>query len=194
MRLLRVSASIAAVVLSVGSSVFAKDNSTDELKRVCVAVVANASTTSALVEQMTERLVKSLKQDKVDAVGMNSRTTTHYPLEFSKANGEESRQKQCDYILLSQVRDPRQHPFEPRLPEISIGGPVPSTDASNSSPIAQPNLQVAFALFHSGRFKPIVETYVLDRPGPNAANTLWLAMDREANRVRSELKKARLPE
>jgi hypothetical protein len=53
---------------------------------------------------------------------------------------------------------------------------------------------VAFALFQSGRFKPIVDTYVLDRPGPNAANTLWLAMDTEANRVRSELKKARLPE
>lgn len=183
-----------AVALSGAFSLFAKDNSTEQSKTVCVAVVANASTISAFVEQMTERLVKSLKEDKVDAVGMNSRTTTHYPLEFSKANGEESRQKQCDYILLSQIRDPRQHPFEPRLPEISIGGPVPSTDASNSSPIAKPNVQVAFALFQSGRFKPIVETYVLDRPGPNAANTLWLAMDTEANRVRSELKKARLPE
>ncbi|HKU22589.1 MAG TPA: hypothetical protein VJQ50_16355 [Terriglobales bacterium] len=183
-----------AVALSGAFSLFAKDNSTEQSKTVCVAVVANASTISAFVEQMTERLVKSLKEDKVDAVGMNSRTTTHYPLEFSKANGEESRQKQCDYILLSQIRDPRQHPFEPRLPEISIGGPVPSTDASNSSPIAKPNVQVAFALFQSGRFKPIVDTYVLDRPGPNAANTLWLAMDTEANRVRSELKKVRLPE
>ncbi|HLX75517.1 MAG TPA: hypothetical protein VKR26_12300 [Terriglobales bacterium] len=194
MRLLLVLAAIAAVVLSLPVPAAAKDKSTDDSKKVCVAVVANASTTSAFVEQMTERLLKSLKQDKVDAVGMDSRTTTHYPLEFSKENGEESRQKQCDYILLSQIRDPRQHPFEPRLPEISIGGPVPSTDASDPSASARPNLQVAFALFHSGRFKPIVETYVLDRPGPNAADTLWLAMDREANRVRSELKKARLPE
>ena len=183
-----------AVALSGAFSLFAKDNSTEQSKTVCVAVVANASTISAFVEQMTERLVKSLKEDKVDAVGMNSRTTTHYPLEFSKANGEESRQKQCDYILLSQIRDPRQHPFEPRLPEISIGGPVPSTDASNSSPIAKPNVQVAFALFQSGRFKPIVDTYVLDRPGPNPANTLWLAMDTEANRGRSGLKKAPLPQ
>jgi len=194
MRLLLVLAASAAVVLSLPFPAVAKDKSTDDSKKVCVAVVANASTTSAFVEQMTERLLKSLKQDKVDAVGMDSRTTTHYPLEFSKENGEESRQKQCDYILLSQIRDPRQHPFEPRLPEISIGGPVPSTDASDPSASARPNLQVAFALFHSGRFKPIVETYVLDRPGPNAADTLWLAMDREANRVRSELKKARLPE
>ena len=192
MPLLRV-ALPAAFVLALVSAVAAKDKNSLPQGKVCVAVVADASTTSASVQQMTERLVKSLKQDKVDAVGMDSRTTTAYPLRFSKDNGEESQQKGCDYILLTQLRDPREHPWEPHLPEISIGGPVPSTDAADEGP-AGPNLHVAFALFHSGRFEPVLDTYVLDRPGTNVATRFWHAMDMEANRIRSELKKKHPPE
>jgi hypothetical protein len=143
----------AAISLVLISAVAAKDKSSLPQGKVCVAVVADASTTSASVEQMSARLVRSLKQDKVDALGMDSRTTMQYPLRFSKDNGEESQQKGCDYILLTQLRDPREHPWEPHLPEISIGGPVPSTDAADEGP-AGPNLHVAFALFHSGRFEP----------------------------------------
>lgn len=185
---------VAAVVLALLPTVAAKDKSSLPQGKVCVAVVADASTTSASPEQMTERLVKSLKQVKVDAVGMDSRTTTAYPLRFSKDNGEESQQKECDYILLTQLRDPREHPWEPHLPEISIGGPVPSTDASDQTAEAGPNLQVAFALFRSGRFEPVVDTYVLDRTGTTVATRFWHAMDMEANRIRSELKKKHPPE
>lgn len=193
MSLLRVSFP-AAIVLVLVFPVAAKEKSSTPQGKVCVALVANASTTSAFVEQMTERLVKSLKQDKVDAVGMDSRTTMQYPLRFSHDNGEESQQKGCDYILLTQLRDPREHPWEPHLPEISIGGPVPSTDASDETAEAGPNLQVTFALFRSGRFEPLVDTSVLDRTGTTVATRFWHAMDMEANRIRSELKKKHLPE
>ncbi len=43
--------------------------------KVCVATVGNASTTSAFVERMTDRLTTSLKQNKINAVTMDSRTT-----------------------------------------------------------------------------------------------------------------------
>lgn len=51
---------------------------------------------------------------------MDSGTTDKHPLELSTDNGEEVKQKKCDYVLLSQIRDPRQHPLEPQPPEISI--------------------------------------------------------------------------
>jgi hypothetical protein len=51
------------------------------------------------------------------------------------------------------------------------------------------NLQVAFALFRIGRFKPVLDTVVLERPSANASDTFLPAMDHEANRVSHELKK-----
>jgi hypothetical protein len=162
--------------------------------KVCVASVANASTTSAFVERMTERLTRSLKQNKINAVTMDSRTTEKHPLELSSDNGEEAQQKECDYILLSQIRDPRQHPLEPQPPQISIGGRVPSVDASDpmggsSGPVYRENLEVAVALFRMGRYKPVLDTYVLERPSSSVSDTLLTAMDHEANRVDHELKK-----
>lgn len=117
-----------------------------------------------------------------------------HPLELTTENGEEAKQKECDYVLLSQIRDPRQHPFEPQMPEISIGGRVPSVDASDpmggsSGPVYRQNLQVAFALFRIGRLKPILDTVVLERPSANVSDTLLPAMDHEANRVGHELRK-----
>jgi len=162
--------------------------------KVCVANLLNASTTSADGDRLTERLTRSLKQNKINAVMMDSRTTNKHPLELSIETGEEAKQKECDYVLLSQIRDPRQHPLEPRPPEISIGGRVPSVDASNplggsSGPVYRENLQVDFALFQVGLFKPVLDTYVLERPSANVSDTLLPAMDREANRVGHELKK-----
>jgi hypothetical protein len=162
--------------------------------KVCVANLLNASTTSADGDRLTERLTRSLKQNKINAVMMDSRTTNKHPLELSIENGEEAKQKECDYVLLSQIRDPRQHPLEPRPPEISIGGRVPSVDASNplggsSGPVYRENLQVDFALFQVGLFKPVLDTYVLERPSANVSDTLLPAMDHEANRVGHELKK-----
>jgi hypothetical protein len=162
--------------------------------KVCVATVGNASTTPALVERMTDRLTKSLKQNKINAVTMDSQTTNKHPLELSIENGQEAKRAECDYVLLSQIRDPRQHPFEPHLPEISIGGRVPSVDASDplggsSGPVYRENLQVAFALFRIGRFKPVLDTVVLESPSADVSDTLLPAMDHEANRVGHELKK-----
>jgi hypothetical protein len=162
--------------------------------KVCVATVGNTSTTSAFVERLTERLTKSLQQNKIDAVTMDSPTTEKYPSGLSTDNGEEAKQKDCDYVLLSQIRDPRQHPLEPRLPEISIGGRVPSVDASDplggsSGPVHRENLDVVFALFRIGRFKPVLDAVALERPSTNVSDTLLPAMDREANRVGHELKK-----
>jgi len=97
-------------------------------------------------------------------------------------------------VLLSQIRDPKQHPFEPHSPQISIGGHVPSVDASDplagsSGPVYRDNLEVAVALFRIGRFKPVLDTYILERGSSSVSNTLLSAMDHEANRVDHELKK-----
>jgi hypothetical protein len=67
-------------------------------------------------------------------------------------------------------------------------------DASNplggsSGPVYRENLQVDFALFQVGLFKPVLDTYVLERPSANVSDTLLPAMDHEANRVGHELKK-----
>jgi hypothetical protein len=160
-----------------------------KVAKVCVATVANASTTSAFAERMTVRLANRLGENKVDAVKMDSRTTTQRKLQPTRENGEESRKKECDYILLTQIVDPRAHPLEPRLPEISIGGRVPSVDASDSRPVSRENLQISFALFLAGRFKPVLDTLLYDRPSANVSDTLEMAMDREANNVSDELKK-----
>ena len=188
-------------LLPVTSSLAAQEVSSQTSRgaRLCVATVGNASTTSAFVERLTERLTKSLKQNKVNAVTMKSPTRDKHPLALSPDNGEEAKQKECDYILLSQVRDPRQHPFEQQPPEITIGGRVPSVDASDplggsSGPVYRENLQVDFALFQLGRFKPLLATYVLERPARNVSDTLLPAMDHEANRVAGEWRKKRLPE
>lgn len=198
MSLLRVAVVVPTIVL-LTASLFAQDKNAAPEGKVCVATVGNASTTSAFVEHMTERLVRSLKQDRVEAFGMRSRTSNHYPLQPSQANGQESGQKECKFILLTQVRDPGQHPLERRVPEISIGGRVPSTDASDpmggsSGPVHRANLHVAFALFRVGRAEAVVDTYVMDRPAANVSDTLLEAMDREASRVSSEMKKVLLPE
>jgi hypothetical protein len=162
--------------------------------KVCVATVGNVSAVKAFVERMTERLIRSLKDNKINAVTMDSQTTNKHPLELSTENGQEAKEKECDYVLLSQIRDPRQHPFEPHAPEISVGGRVPSVDASDplggsSGPVYRENLQVAFALFRIGRFKPVLDTVVLERPSANVSDSLLPAMDHEANRVSHELKK-----
>ena len=162
--------------------------------KVCVATIGNASTSSVLVERLTERLKKGLIQNKINVVSMESPTTDKHPLQLTTDNGEESKQKECDYVLLSQIRDLRQHPLEPQPPEISIGGRVPSVDASDplggsSGPVYRENLQVDFALFQVGRFKPVLDTYVLERPSANVADSLLPALDHEANRVGHEFKK-----
>jgi hypothetical protein len=162
--------------------------------KVCVATVSNVSSRSALVDRLTERLSKSLKDNKINALAMDSSTTTDRKLHPTAENGDEAKRKECDYILLTQIVDPKANPYEPQIPPISIGGRVPSTDASDplggsSGPIYRDNLQISFALFRTDRFKPVLDAAILAQPSGNVSDNLLSTMDRESNRIGHELKK-----
>jgi len=162
--------------------------------KVCVATVSNMSARAALEDRLTERLSKNLRDDKISAVTMDSSTTTDHKLHPTRENGEEAKSRECDYILLTQIANPKTRPFDPQSPQISIGGKVPSVDASDplggsSGPVYRDNLQVSFALFPMERFKPVLDTVIMAQPSGNASDNLLRAMDRESNRVGHELKK-----
>jgi len=89
------------------------------------------SARAALVDRLTERVSKDLRDDKINALTMDSSTTTDHKLRPTRENGEEAKSKDCDYILLTQIVDPKTRPFDPQSPQISIGGKVPSIDASD---------------------------------------------------------------
>ena len=132
------------------------------------------------------------KQDqrRDDGVQYDYATPASAPLE----NGEESKDKECDYVLLTQIVDPKAHPLDPQMPQISIGGKVPSVDASDppsgsSGPGYRDNLQISFVLFRSGRWKPVLDAFLRGQPSGNVSDSLLPAMDREANRVSHELNK-----
>lgn len=161
---------------------------------VCVATVSNTSSRSALLDRLTERLAKDLRDDKTKAVAMDSSTTMDHKLHPTGENGEEAKSKDCDYILLTQIVDPKARPFDPQSPQISIGGRVPSIDASDpmggsSGPMHRDNLQISFALFPMDRVKPLLDTVILAQPSGNVSDNLLTAMDRESNRVTGELKR-----
>jgi hypothetical protein len=152
------------------------------------------STRSALVDRLTERLSNDLRDDKISARTMDSTTSTDHKLHPTRENGEEAKSKDCDYILLTQIVDPKARPFDPQSPQISIGGRVPSVDASDplggsSGPVYRDNLQISFALFPMDRLKPVVYTVIMAQPSGNASDNLLPAMDRESNRIGYELKK-----
>jgi hypothetical protein len=161
--------------------------------KVCVAMVSNMSASAALVDRMTERLSKSLRDDKISAVTMDSSTTTDHKLHPTAENGDEAKTRECDYILLTQIAGPKSRPDEPQMPPINIGGKVPSVDASDplggSETVYRSNLQISFALFQTDRFKPVVDTLILAQPSGSASDNLLSAMDKESNRVGHELKK-----
>jgi hypothetical protein len=161
---------------------------------VCVATVTNMGARAALVDRMTERLTKDLKEEKIRALAMDSRTTMDAKLHPTQENGEEAKSRECDYMLLTQIVDPKTHPFDPQSPQISIGRRVPSTDASDplggsSGPVYRDNVQISFALFPMDRLKPILDTVILAQPSGHASDNLMSAMDNESNRVTHELKK-----
>src|SRR5579864_5242496 len=156
--------------------------------KVCVATVSNTSARAAMLDRLTERLSRNLRDDKIDAVGMDSSTTMDHKLHPTRENGEEAKGNECDYVLLSQIVDPKKHPLDPQSPQISIGGRVPSIDASDpmggsSGPVYRDNLEISFALFSMDRIKPVVETVILAQPSGNVSDNLLSAMDRESNRI-----------
>jgi hypothetical protein len=162
--------------------------------KVCVAIVANRTTKSLFVERMTERLTRGLVQNKLAAVTMDSATTNDRELHPTIENSGELKVRECDYLVLTHVTDPKTHPAEMRIPDISIGGKVPSVDASDplggsSGPVYRDNLEVGFALFRPGHLKAELDTTFLAQPTANASDSLLPAMDRVANRISHELKK-----
>ena len=99
------------------------------------------------------------------------------------------KRRECNYLVLTQVADPRAHPTEPKIPEISIGGRAPTVDTSD--PPATPpreNLEVRFALFRPGSPKAVTDTSFPAQPSANVSDSLMQAMDRVANRVRRDVK------
>ena len=162
--------------------------------KVCVALVSNRTATTLFLERMTERLAKSLVQNKLAALAMDSPTTDDRALHPTLANGEELKRKECDYLVLTQVTNPKTNLTEPRVPSITIGGKVPSTDASDpmggqSGPVYRDNLTIDFALFRPGRFSAVMNATILAQPSANVSDSLVQTMDRVANRVAHELKK-----
>jgi hypothetical protein len=147
-----------------------------------------------MLDRLTERLAKDLRDEKIKALAMYSTTTTDAKLHPTQDNGEEARSKECDYMLFTQIVDPKTRPLEPQSPQISIGGRVPSTDASDppggsSGPVYRENLQIAFAIFPMERLTPMLETVILARPSGSATDSLLSAMDQESSRVSHEFKK-----
>jgi hypothetical protein len=143
---------------------------------------------------MTARLTKSLAGNKVMAAAMDSATTRDRELRPTLENSAEIKDRECNYILLTQVTDPKAHPTEPRGPQISIGGKTPSVDASDpmggqSGPVYRDSLEIDFALFRAGKPAAAVNGTLLEQPSANVSDSLVQAMDRVANRVLHELKK-----
>jgi hypothetical protein len=125
---------------------------------------------------------------------MDSSTTVDRKLHPASENGEEAKGKECAYILLTQISDLAAHRYDERTPQISVGGRVPSIDASDplggsSGPVYRKNLQISFALFRLDRLKPVLDTLIEAQPSGSVSDNLSSAMDRESNRVSSELKK-----
>jgi hypothetical protein len=173
----------------------AKEPSKPEVRAtVCIAVVNNRTTTSLMVERLTERLAKSLGQNKFVAMAMVSATTDDRELHPTSANSEEVKRLECDYLLLTQVTNPKANLIEPRVPSIVVGGRAPSTDASDpmggqSGPVYRDNLEIDFALFRPGRFAALTNATILAQPSANVSDSLVQSMDQVANRVGHELKK-----
>jgi hypothetical protein len=162
--------------------------------KVCVAGISNRTATSLHLERMAERLTRSLVQNKLRAVAMDSMTTDDHELRPTVVNGQEMKSQQCDYVLLTQVRNPRGDLTDPKMPPITIGGRVPSTDASDpmggqSGPVYRDNLEIDFALFRAGKFDATTNASILEQSSGHVSDSLVQAMDRVANRVAHDLKK-----
>ena len=134
------------------------------------------------------------EKKKLTAIEMDSATGDAKQLRPTLENSEEMKRRGCDYLVLTQVSDPKSNPTEIRSPEISIGGRVPSTDASDplegsSGPVYRDNLEINFAVFRPGNPKSVFDTRILDRPSASVSDSLMQGMDREGGRVAKELAK-----
>lgn len=165
-----------------------------EPPRICIAVVANASSVSAELDRLTERLVKSLTaKERRDAVAMDSSTTMNRQLRPTRQNSDEADDKQYEYTLLTQIVESRAHPGAP--PGMHPSGPVvPDLDASatrpgsTSLPPNREEMQISFALFRQRRVAPVADTSILQAASSAVSDTFMAGMDRIASRVSHEIK------
>ena len=167
-----------------------QDSSAEPRPKVCLAEVNNRTATSLMTERLTERLARNLSGRKRKAVAMQSRTTDARDLRPTLENSEESKRMECSYLILTQVTDPRSHPTDFALPQISLGGRRPNADSSDHTDAAvRDTLEINFSLYRMGSPKPILDTRILDEPSGNVSDSLMEGMEREANRIDHELKK-----
>jgi hypothetical protein len=191
---LRLLLSVALWLVAAGPSWAKEPSKPDVRATVCVAVVNNRTTTSLMVDRLTERLAKSLAQNKFVALAMVSATTDDRELRPTPANLDELKRLDCDYMVLTQVSNPKGNLIEPRAPSISVGRRTPGTDASDptggqSGTAYRDDLEIDFSLFRSGRFAELNNASILAQPSANVADSLVQSMDQVANRVAHELKK-----
>ena len=161
--------------------------------KVCVAMVYNASTVSAYLERLTERLVKNLRRGKVEATAMDSSTTKERTLKPTRPNIDEADTKQCNYTLLTQIVEVRAHPGALET-TVHDGAIVPSIDAADplsgsSGPVYREEIQIAFALFRASMYAPVLDAFILETASANVSDTFLQGMDRIANRVSHDVKK-----
>jgi hypothetical protein len=171
-----------------------KSPAPDSRTKVCVAVVNNRTSNSIMEDRMTERLARGLSDSKLIGIVMDSVTTKDRELHSTIENSEEVKSLECDYLVLTQVSDPRSHPVDMSTPSISIGGKAPSTDVSDpmggqSHTPTRDTLDVNFAVFRTGSPKALLNTKVSDQVSANVSDSLMQAVDREANRIGHDLKK-----
>lgn len=177
----------------VGAAAFSASAQGDK-PRVCVAAVVNASTVPAMLDRLSERLTQDLAKDNVDPLLMSSSTDLDDELRPTAENREEAQNKECDYILLTQIYSKRPLTAQGTEPGHSAGARIPSVDASDplggsSGPVYREELQVKFALFRSGRSGSVLDTEIWERSSANVSDSFLQAMDREASRVSHQLKK-----
>jgi hypothetical protein len=171
-----------------------KSSAPESRSKVCVAVVNNQTSNSLMEDRMTERLARGLSDSKLIGMVMDSLTTKDRQLHSTIENAEEVKSRECDYLVLTQVSDPRAHPTEMSIPSISIGGKAPSTDVSDpmggqSRAPARDTLDVNFAVFRTGSPKALLNTRISDQVSANVSDSLMQAVDREANRIGHDLRK-----
>ena len=182
------------VFLSVSLSSIALIAQSSEPSKVCVAVVSNASTASADLDLLTQRLVKALKKNRQDAIAMDSNTTMEHRLWPTRQNTDEAEDKQCEYTVLTRIVENRAHPAAP--PMGRPGGPiVPDLDASatqpgsTSAPPIREEMQIDFALFRERKVDPVIDSSIFQAASQGVSDSFMAGMDRIASRVSREMKK-----
>ena len=159
-----------------------------------MAVVRDVSHLLANSELLTAELANQLKRLKLNAVRMESRTPVRRRLEMDRDTGAEARDKDCDYVLLTQIDDLRQRGLDPlSIPPIGIGSGqrVPSTDASEG-PLQRgqgSTVLINFAFYRISRLTPVLDGTVESRAAEASSSSLTFDIDQVANRVNGYLKK-----